>query len=308
MAQVFHHKCPGKIFLLGEWAVLEASPALVHTLDEYFELKVFEKNQKSALSLHTGELHFEVSPALSLTENIQQAPEVFKKSLEMMSSYCAHFGKEISELRSFEFHFQRKWPLYKGWGSSSALMLSLHRFFEKRYQQEMNTFEFYKKFYPHSSGADLVSQINGGMCLVEKNQGQDYEFQLPENAFLIHTREKFSSEKKVKEQRASPALLELKDSMLRYLKNKNFIEAVNEHQKIFEKMEIVPKNVIEMKRKWMKENLIEAFKCTGAGGGDSILVLPKTAAAKEQCLQDLPLKNWDYSLIKKGEAAGEIND
>ena len=144
-------KCPGKIFILGEYACLTGSPALLHTLEPLYELNL-EKSEK----------HF---------TNIERSSPVYK------------YIQDREEIfRNYSLTFQSKNQLQIGTGSSSAEFLLVSMAYslilEKKFSKK-EVLERYKSCFVDGeiipSGVDLLAQYTGGSVVVQGYETQELE-------------------------------------------------------------------------------------------------------------------------------------
>lgn len=145
------YSCAGKVFILGEYSVLQGQPALVAAVAPRFELSVLEgPSQDSDQGL--GSIHPD-SPAGRL---ITMAQHVDPQSFE-----------------GFQFQFKDPWNQSGGFGRSSAEFLLLFSWLSTRLKKERSDWKSVYSTYreltaaPESfqspSGADIVAQWRGGV-------------------------------------------------------------------------------------------------------------------------------------------------
>ncbi len=141
---------PSKIFLLGEYAVLDGYPALLAALPPRFELKIFSHpkapDEKHKIPFSEG------SPAELFIKEVIKRGQIDKAKID----------------NEIEFKFIDPYKGDGGLGGSSAEFALLYYSLNENATAE-SAWKFYRKILserkiqgPVPSGADLVAQITGG--------------------------------------------------------------------------------------------------------------------------------------------------
>jgi len=257
--------CPGKVFILGEYACLKGTPALVGAIEPSFRLTLMQKNN-GGLPFHSnspaGKLYFE-------NENL------FKNY-------------------KLEWHDPYKTPI--GVGSSTAqflLVLKALCFLQKKtlpLPQDMLTLYWsYCTSTLRPSGCDLMAQVLGGIHVVKNSPFKIKEYKPLENVswLLAYTGEKIKTHEQLEElhKKGFPlkyemALKELDHIILHGLQDWEtrssvaFGKSLNQfHDSLHEK--IVTSSFTEHIRAIQKWPGVLGCKGSGAQGGDCILVLTR---------------------------------
>lgn len=267
----FHIKIPAKLILFGEWAVLDGKAALGLPLQKYFELTATPHSARS-LIISSPEASFEWK------EPQQQAPEFLKKAQKILNFL---FKDPFHELENWQLHFERKWPLEEGLGSSSALFLSLARFYEfVTKKPESSPLELRKKIIEYQksgSGFDLLIQASHYPCALfweEQNILENFPLEKAPELVFFHTGQKLKTEVALKnpspEQKQKLSFL-ISESTNNFLKNQNWQAAIESHYQALLDSKLVPEFIQELKSELINKKLITTLKSTGAGGGDTLI-------------------------------------
>lgn len=117
-----HFKVPGKVFLMGEYSVIEGGKAILATLNPAFE---YSNTRGAAVSIHND------SP---------------------LGKYLTQTNQKLG-LRMFDE------GLGAGFGSSTAELIAGMQFVNGTIPQTSAILSWYKKEFPQASGADLAVQL-----------------------------------------------------------------------------------------------------------------------------------------------------
>jgi phosphomevalonate kinase len=295
---------PGKIVLLGEWAVLDGAPAICSAVDKFFWGEItstkpeLERNRVHAQMMgidENGEIkETEGSWEASKSEKRQHADDFVRRFQQVCSLLDATHQWPPSSLKLY-----RGWKLSEGFGSSSAsllAMLALHEQISGRLklnsQGEIeNKGAFFltaQKIYHdleggRGSGIDLATQIYGGTLVFQRNEiPRPYGGLLPVQLKIIHTGNKVITREVLKTQPvSSESKSALGNSIKKFLNCMNWQVAIEEHSQILSQCQIVPPEIQETCERLKKRGLVSAIKTTGAGGGDALLafVMPEKESA-----------------------------
>ena len=287
---------PGKIILFGEWAVTVGAPGVATALDCRLQLKISDGipgETQLVSGDRTAVLHDEpipgyfylVSQTLLLLRE-ESDPELWKgKTLEFISG----------------------WKAEEGLGSSSAVVLAL-----LLAQAAGGTFardhiwlrgrEILRICQnPMASGLDLATQVQGGSVILQSDEALPFALEFPAPLRLIHTGRKMKTETELAERKITQNFAQgIQDSVLNFIRTRDWITAIREHAKLLEEFGVVPNEVREAAKEWRKLGWIEALKTTGAGGGDALLAWIHPGA-EDLLLKDLEQRGW--WMTRRGWAA-----
>lgn len=165
-------RCPGKVFILGEYSCLVGAPALIHTLEPKYLLDV----QSAAAFKHN---FIEGSPASKL----------LKKYGDVTAKY------------SWSFSFSEKTSLGTGSSTAEYLLTKLAISYLQPSEPE-DVFQIRKEYVElltraegiPPSGVDLIAQYTGGLTVVAQNQvTRAIGFSLNEQFALFYTGSKMKT-------------------------------------------------------------------------------------------------------------------
>ncbi len=256
-------RCPGKIFFLGEYACLTDGPALIHTVEPFYEIQLSASNVFKT-NLSTG------SPAYKYIEDRE---EIFKK-IEML-----WFGSRDLKI---------------GTGSSSGeFLLAMMSYYviQNKEPKIHELWERYRKYFEGEgvvpSGADLVAQYVGGAVVVREGKPEKIEsFGTGVLFYLFFTGKKIKTFEHLKLLNSMgfpnrfiglfPRLKGITEEGIRAFENKdwvNFGECMNFFQHRLNELKLTDSDYLN-RIQWIQniEGVMGA-KGSGSQGGDCILVL-----------------------------------
>lgn len=270
-------KIPSKAFIAGEYIATQGFPSLVYTGSPYFEFHISADNN-SEKNFSTVESVFHPdSPAGKLAQ------------------------KNILVLQKYSFQFIDPYTGAGGWGASTAQFLGLYTFLEFLKSQVVSVDEFNIKaldlrslldtYWHYSwnnqglrpSGADLIAQLRGQICLIEHSSGKINQLSWPFDDYEIIF---FATGNKVTTHTHLQSLdqinlINLQDSMSLIIEGWEtanvilFAEGLTLYQEHLEDLELVHPQTKELVKQLVSDDKIITSKGCGALGADIILVLCK---------------------------------
>lgn len=252
---------PSKTFLLGEYLVLKGGPCLILATKKRFNLLVYP-SETQQLDI-TGILP-------------QSAAGKFAKHHE-------HF------FRDYRLCFSDPYNQLGGFGASSAQFALLYAL--KSYVASKKIIDHYIiSQYIHyayngigmaPSGADIISQLHGGVCYFHKTEKKLQTFTWPFsnlNYCLIHTGYKISTHEHLQQ------IKNFDDTKMKNIVEKSylslqkqdsdlFVEAVLEYNHVLSLNKLVAGKTLELLKTLRENEKILAAKGCGALGADVILML-----------------------------------
>jgi mevalonate kinase len=94
----------------------------------------------------------------------------------------------------------------------------------------------------------------------------------PREIVVLHTGRKMDTAAALNDRRPEESDMKLLgESCRRFLGERDWIRAMDEHARVLERSGVVPAFVSETSRAWKAAGLVRALKTTGAGGGDALL-------------------------------------
>lgn len=181
-------QAPGKMILIGEYAVLEGAPALVCAMDCYAKIKLetVAGNEfiLEAPAIHIHEEHFVLSPRAEIQfaprtdQQLLKRLEFFKTVFEDVLQHLARHGQSLAPskivLDTADFYtseFKTKF----GFGSSAAMTVALFRVLLHRANPELiitedQLFDLAQNAHRKAqgnigSGIDIAASVYGGVLL-----------------------------------------------------------------------------------------------------------------------------------------------
>lgn len=255
---------PSKTFVVGEYLVLHAGPALILTTSPRFEL-IAEKHEGKNIAL-VG-INYS-SPSYKLIH----------RYADFYQDYSLHF---IDPYRSLG-----------GFGASSAQFVMLSAFknlLEGKEIDKQHLLNEYKElawngkgFAP--SGVDLISQLCGGLCYYDKsnNELQRYDWPFNDIGFcLIHTGNKVATHLHLSqlEKINIDGWQDLIVNARRGIENKDtqlFIDSIKKYTELLDKNNLIADHTRVILAELANNPDILVAKGCGALGADVILVLYKS--------------------------------
>lgn len=173
-------KSPGKLILLGEYAVLEGAPALVSSVNRYCTVTI-KSLYNSTFQIRTNNLSLpEIQFTLDGDGNVHFASEVNKRyahKLRFVFSILIYISKIAGKIPGAQITidttpFYHKSTGYKfGLGSSSALTTSLiaalfeylGKYFDAEYIAELAYKVHHSVQDSKGSGIDIAASVHGGL-------------------------------------------------------------------------------------------------------------------------------------------------
>lgn len=183
MTSQYCAEAPGKLFLLGEYAVLDGSPAIVAAVEPKVRVVAGYKGtrQKLSIAIPSSRVHF--------TADVRSLPPTGPGPVAFVLACCASCPEE--ERRTvlpglnlvIEFPRTQGVPAKLGLGGSAALVASVSALlFELAHgrgrAQQHKTEVFHRALAAHraaqqgrGSGADVAASVFGGLILFEASNG-----------------------------------------------------------------------------------------------------------------------------------------
>lgn len=255
---MFELSAPGKTFLLGEYYVMDGGEAYVLNTAPRFRLRCEPQKNSSSTLLPT-------SPAGKF---VSEHPEIF-------SNYSLTFSDPYQGLGGF--------------GASTAEFLLVYQAKCLLTGTELNPQELLKDYLTYAwnglgfapSGADLLAQLSGNLCYVNKNSLQITSQTWPftnVDFHLIHTRNKLATHSHLAN------LASLDTAALEIIFNRGkvaialgdetlFCEAVNCYHQSLTKLGLVSEYSLELIQRFRDTTKILAAKGCGAMGSDTLLLI-----------------------------------
>ncbi len=254
---------PSKTFLLGEYLAVFGDPSLLVSTGPRFSLRVFE--EKAMSPFHPD------SPAGRLMAEFEGA-------------------------RDYSFEFKDPYQNSGGMGVSSAQFILLETFFRNSQVSWPRTYSHFRKMHEGlkhpPSGADLVSQIQGGFCYFQPKQNlatplkwqfANLDFSLFKTSIKLATHEHLKDSAEAIESFAKSSAraqaLALVQNAARAMVEKNsrdFVSAFASFATILQEQSLVAPETLELiasLRTDVGEKCVLAAKGCGALGADVICVL-----------------------------------
>lgn len=254
----FEFRIPSKTFIVGEYLALKGGPSLVAATGPCFQVGI-ENGQKGEISLHpespAGRFLNEWKPAISdfLLEDPYEAGGGFGRSTaEFLSLYLYNSAVNGDDPKKISIE-----TMVKDYQKVSAS----------------------GKLPP--SGADLVAQYKGGICLYngESFESQSLNWPWPSKSFLI-----FHTGRKLPTHRHLEALESFKETLLKRVAEKaiscflnqdffGFSQCVDAYSDELHTMGLFDTEIHEKVTQLRQYSTIDAAKGCGAMGVDTVLVL-----------------------------------
>jgi len=190
-------KVPGKMILLGEYAVLEGSRALVMAVDRYVNVSIRERPETSDFQINTSLNHTSFHFMIDKSGKVHPHPSVTDREVKNMNFAClaieaicrqlVGLGVIISpfsiEIDTAQFYLENYQKL--GLGSSAAVIVAIIVALTQYFQVEKNIFASYENLFElcfnthvqaqgnRGSGIDVAASVLGGIV--------DYTMPQPQN-------------------------------------------------------------------------------------------------------------------------------
>ncbi|MBI2608041.1 MAG: hypothetical protein HYW47_00375 [Deltaproteobacteria bacterium] len=280
------YSCPGKVFILGEYACLKGTSALVGTFLPRFELKLLRKKKheiKILIPFHKD------SPAGKLLLNNQ----------ELLSEYTLQWMDPY------------KTPI--GVGSSSAqFLLSLNAVRDLKKKKLSSQEDILKEYWHYNpthiykpSGCDVMAQLIGGITVIKNEPLKTKSVPLwrdESSSFLLaFTGEKVKTHEQLKElyqkgfpHKYAPTLSRLDNLVLNGIsawerENPELLgKVINQYQQVLH-TSLVSTSYHSLIESIQSLPFVYGCKGSGAQGGDSLLILYKKK--EEEKLKDFLKRN-----------------
>lgn len=252
---------PSKTFLLGEYAVLKGSGAILLSSTPRFKLMATSDTQKA---LKAEGIHPE-SPAGKLLDS----------NRDFYQRYHMKFVDPYNGLGGF--------------GASSAQFVMVYALKNIVSSQKINDFdmlETYEKFAWNGeglppSGVDLISQLHGKICFFSKKNKilNQYSWPFPDLGYcLIHTGTKLATHFHLRETLSfnEQALEKIVQEGLESLEKKSsrhFIESINQYASALHSQNLVAEHTKNILKKLSEHEAVLSSKGCGALGADVIFIL-----------------------------------
>lgn len=271
---------PSKTFIAGEYIATYGLPALVFVSEPRFEFKFTIHSSETERKLLNSVFHVD-SPAGKLWQ------------------------ENIHLLSHVEVNYYDPYNGSGGWGASTAQFLAVYCLTEllktkntiQRSLQSLDVRSLLDSYWKFSwngkglrpSGADLVAQLKGDICLVERNLGKITTLKWPFDNYEVIF---FSTGNKVAththlEKSESLDLVNLEDTMemiLESLKDNNammFVEGINLYNDHLDDLNLVHPLTKQLIQNLMMNEKILAAKGCGALGADVVMLVVQTSHVDE---------------------------
>jgi mevalonate kinase len=266
-------KCPGKLMILGEHAVVYGTACIVSSIDKYLYITL-KINSSNVDIFETGD----VKDNNFLINSIQ----IFRRKYQVKDKFIVSTNSELGNY---------------GLGSSSAVVVAFFKAVSKLYDLNLKDKEIFKLSFNAvrlsqgiSSGFDIASAIYGYTLLFDgKTKKHQVICRKPLPILVIYTGKKGNTRlmiERVSENfKKNPDKLNNMFTKINELVIKaNIIikehewerlaDIMEENQKILDGIGISDDKVDRF-LDFIKKNGMKSVKISGAGGGDCLLVLKK---------------------------------
>lgn len=264
---VIEISCPAKTFILGEYAVLDGGPAIVLNTAPRFVCRIQKNSKTSGLDMP------ENSPA---GQWIRKNPQDFQ-SIQL--NWFNNYNKGGLGFSSAQFNILYAYSFILKEGGIDQINP------QEIWRSYLNL--KFEGFLP--SGADVITQWVGGVCVFEQNplSVETLTSSLPDlHCFVLRTGEYFETHKYLKNFKFSDVsdLKKISQQGVQAIKQRDeasFIEAVNDYRKGLQaKSYITPKSQ-EILNKLINIKVIKACKSCGAMGAETLIVFYKKQDEEE---------------------------
>ncbi len=266
--------CPGKVFVLGEYACLAGKPALVATTKPHFKLQILP-NENFKMPFHP------LSPAGRLLLEHQKILQKF--SFKWADPYSEPIGVGSSSAQFLLSIKALLWIKKKPFPSLEKLLAAYWK-----YSLPQTKFAERSSFGIRPSGFDLLAQSLGSVHKISSPQNTkqlgpwrgDAIWGLIFTGKKVKTHEHLLKLKKIGFPRNYKNMINdlhtITENGIDAWEKKNSLSLsknLKEYQRILSKTEIVPKNFTQLIEKIQNIPGVLGVKGSGVQGGDSILVL-----------------------------------
>ena len=310
----FQYSCPGKIFILGEYACLKGTPALIGTLSPFFSLTVNPTTQREKHILKNSAQPFGAS------HSEKYASRAFPFHMDSPAGKLLIDNKAIT--KNYHLMWNDPYEVPIGVGSSTAqFLLSMALISHLKRVALPIADEILEMYWKYSwtegsvkpSGCDLIAQYLGGVLAIKNSPLGTKKFSLWKNNkitwILAFTGEKVKTHEQLSVlfQKGFPkgyetALHILDELILKGIQaweKENAFELgsiMNQYQDALHK-NIISSSFTEQIQKIQKWDGVYGCKGSGAQGGDSVLLFVKQELAShiQNKLQKI---NWKPFVIE----------
>ncbi|MEE2828301.1 MAG: hypothetical protein VX498_03855 [Myxococcota bacterium] len=278
---------PAKVMLFGEYAVLEGHRSLAMCLDRRILCSVERGG---------GRLRVEsegiFDPPVDLPASVLEKPDCPDARLRLLWPVL----RRHADSGGLSLRFEAQFPPVWGLGSSSASTLAAAGALagpgEERFDEVLSA---QRGVQGSASGYDVATQLLGGYVLYRGGEEPEMErLDVPELSWLLAwTGDKVSTGAMIGEVRnrfpiGDPiyrqigALTEVAIELLSGGHRSALGEAMNQGQELLARLGAVPTELASQVRSLQAEPSVYGARMTGAGGGDSVLLLVSDPVAAAQ--------------------------
>ena len=260
--------CPAKTFVLGEYGVLDGGPAILINSAPRFACRISENSKSSSV--------FDFPEKSPVGQWFKENQETFRNvSLEWLDPYKGKGGLGFS---SAQFNILYAYSFLRKYGSLDQVKpLALWKTY--------CSLEFEGQ---PPSGADILSQWIGGVCLFEQDPltVQSITSSLPElDCVMIHTGVRIKTHEHLKQLKL-PKLSELTSlarvgvEAMEQGREEDFIQIVNEYGEVLNRMGLTLPHVQKTVRELKSLPETQAAKGCGALSAEVIILFYKKEDAE----------------------------
>lgn len=316
---------PGKLILLGEYAVLEGAPAIVAAVNKFAKIEIEESNDNhcyiSAPNLNLTDIKFQ-----------KEINESQKKQLNLFLNLFLFIQKKNKPLMpcnisidTNDFYFENS-NQKLGLGSSAALTVglieSIYKFnnFEIGNQKELFEFSLQAHFEAQDktgSGIDIAASSFGGVGIYSRTE-TNYSFKhvnLPEDLYIIpiwtgsststpqyvSKTNQLKKQNKIKYNKVMKELFDLSNQGCEYLLRNdsvNYMQIVDEYflalDTLGKSAEIPIISDVHKKIAGIVKSCEGFYKPSGAGGSDIGIAFTNDIAVKKNIIGKINYSQFKY--------------